>query len=149
MEFKMSASTTEDSTRQELSSTRRSVLLAAAALASQSLPFSNALAAADTASPVRNPDPSTTGDRTMGTITTRDGTEIFYKDWGSGRPVVFHHGWPLSSDDWDNQMLYFLTQGYRVIAHDRRGMGARPRRRPATRWTLTPPMSPSPPWRSI
>lgn len=59
----------------------------------------------------------------MSTITTKDGTEIFYKDWGSGQPIVFHHGWPLSSDDWDNQMLYFQAQGYRVIAHDRRGHG--------------------------
>ena len=58
-----------------------------------------------------------------GTITTKDGTEIFYKDWGTGQPIVFHHGWPLSSDDWDAQMLFFLAQGYRVIAHDRRGHG--------------------------
>ncbi|RUW69815.1 MULTISPECIES: alpha/beta hydrolase [unclassified Mesorhizobium] len=57
------------------------------------------------------------------TITTKDGTEIFYKDWGTGQPVVFHHGWPLSSDDWDAQMLFFLSKGYRVIAHDRRGHG--------------------------
>ena len=56
-------------------------------------------------------------------ITSRDGTEIFYKDWGKGDPIVFHHGWPLSGDDWDNQMLYFLHKGYRVIAHDRRGHG--------------------------
>jgi non-heme chloroperoxidase len=59
----------------------------------------------------------------MATITTTDGTEIFYKDWGSGQPVVFHHGWPLSADDWDSQMLFFLHQGFRVIAHDRRGHG--------------------------
>jgi len=59
----------------------------------------------------------------MPTITTKDGTQIFYKDWGSGQPVVFHHGWPLSSDDWDNQMLFFHLHGYRVIAHDRRGHG--------------------------
>jgi pimeloyl-ACP methyl ester carboxylesterase len=59
----------------------------------------------------------------MGTITTTDGTEIFYKDWGSGQPIVFSHGWPLSSDDWDTQMLFFLQHGYRVIAHDRRGHG--------------------------
>jgi non-heme chloroperoxidase len=58
-----------------------------------------------------------------GFITTSDGTEIFYKDWGDGPPIMFHHGWPLSSDDWDNQMLFFLHQGYRVIAHDRRGHG--------------------------
>ena len=59
----------------------------------------------------------------MSTITTKDGTQIFYRDWGSGQPIVFHHGWPLSGDDWDNQMLFFLQQGYRVIAHDRRGHG--------------------------
>src|SRR3954454_12559166 len=59
----------------------------------------------------------------MPTITTTDGTEIFYKDWGSGQPIVFSHGWPPSADDWDNQMLFFLQQGYRVIAHDRRGHG--------------------------
>src|SRR5690349_3891104 len=59
----------------------------------------------------------------MSTITTKDGSEIFYKDWGSGQPIVFHHGWPLSGDDWDNQMMFFLGHGYRVIAHDRRGHG--------------------------
>ena len=59
----------------------------------------------------------------MPIITTKDGTEIFYKDWGKGAPIVFHHGWPLSADDWDAQMLYFLHKGYRVIAHDRRGHG--------------------------
>ena len=59
----------------------------------------------------------------MGTVTTTDGTEIFYKDWGSGQPIVFSHGWPLSADDWDTQMLFFLQHGYRVIAHDRRGHG--------------------------
>ncbi|MDX8481412.1 alpha/beta hydrolase [Mesorhizobium sp. VK24D] len=58
-----------------------------------------------------------------GTITTEDGTQIYYKDWGTGQPIVFHHGWPLSSDDWDAQMLFFLSKGYRVIAHDRRGHG--------------------------
>jgi non-heme chloroperoxidase len=59
----------------------------------------------------------------MPTITTKDGVEIFYKDWGSGQPIVFSHGWPLSADDWDNQMMFFLNKGYRVIAHDRRGHG--------------------------
>ena len=61
----------------------------------------------------------------MGFITTQDGTEIFYKDWGpkSAQPIVFHHGWPLSADDWDNQMMFFLGEGFRVIAHDRRGHG--------------------------
>ncbi len=59
----------------------------------------------------------------MPTIRTKDGIDIFYKDWGSGQPIVFSHGWPLSSDDWDTQMLFFLRHGYRVIAHDRRGHG--------------------------
>lgn len=56
-------------------------------------------------------------------VKTKDGVEIFYKDWGTGQPIVFHHGWPLSADDWDAQMLFFLHHGYRVIAHDRRGHG--------------------------
>src|ERR1700759_4100614 len=59
----------------------------------------------------------------MPTITTTDGVNIFYKDWGSGQPIVFSHGWPLSADDWDAQMMFFLRHGYRVIAHDRRGHG--------------------------
>jgi non-heme chloroperoxidase len=59
----------------------------------------------------------------MPTITTKDGTQIYYKDWGSGQPIVFSHGWPLTADDWDGQMLFFGQQGYRVIAHDRRGHG--------------------------
>jgi non-heme chloroperoxidase len=63
------------------------------------------------------------GAKAMNTVTTKDGIEIFYKDWGKGQPIVFSHGWPLSSDDWDAQMLFFLNQGYRVIAHDRRGHG--------------------------
>jgi alpha-beta hydrolase superfamily lysophospholipase len=61
----------------------------------------------------------------MNTITTKDGVEIYYKDWGpkNAQPNVFHHGWPLSADDWDTQLLYFLGKGYRVVAHDRRGHG--------------------------
>jgi non-heme chloroperoxidase len=59
----------------------------------------------------------------MPSISTKDGIEIFYKDWGKGQPIVFSHGWPLSADDWDAQMMYFLNRGYRVIAHDRRGHG--------------------------
>jgi non-heme chloroperoxidase len=61
----------------------------------------------------------------MGTITTRDGVDIYYKDWGprDAQPIVFHHGWPLSADDWDVQMMYFLQAGFRVVAHDRRGHG--------------------------
>jgi pimeloyl-ACP methyl ester carboxylesterase len=74
-------------------------------------------------------------------ITTKDGTQIFYKDWGpkDAQPIVFHHGWPLSSDDWDVQMLFFLANGYRVVAHDRRGLAAPRRWKPATTWTITLP----------
>src|SRR5882672_6906659 len=84
------------------------------------------------ATEINGPAPSTpdTNDKNeyaekqhVSTITTKDGTQIFYKDWGIGQPIVFSHGWPLSADDWDTQMLFFLTQGYRVIAHDRRGHG--------------------------
>jgi len=73
----------------------------------------------------RTPHAQTRGPSDMATIKTHDGTTIFYKDWGprDAQPVVFHHGWPLTADDWDAQMLYFLEQGYRVIAHDRRGHG--------------------------
>src|SRR3978361_2398087 len=59
----------------------------------------------------------------MSKITVQDGTEIYYKDWGTGQPLFFHHGWPLSADDWDAQLMFFLDHGYRVIAHDRRGHG--------------------------
>ena len=64
-----------------------------------------------------------TGEQTMDSITTKDDVRIFYKDWGKGQPIVFSHGWPLSSDEWDAQMIFFLNHGYRVIAHDRRGHG--------------------------
>jgi non-heme chloroperoxidase len=69
--------------------------------------------------------PGNQGESLMATITTKDGTTIFYKDWGpkNAQPIMFHHGWPLSADDWDNQMMFFLSHGYRVIAHDRRGHG--------------------------
>ncbi|ANL37546.1 non-heme chloroperoxidase 2 (plasmid) [Rhizobium phaseoli] len=103
------------------SMTRRVALLsagAAAAVIAISPPFS----VAGNAAPAANP---TEGNKTMAYVTTQDGVEIFYKDWGPKdvQPIVFHHGWPLSSDDWDAQMLFFLSKGYRVIAHDRRGHG--------------------------
>jgi non-heme chloroperoxidase len=64
-----------------------------------------------------------TGVTAMDRVKTEDGTEIFFKDWGNGQPLFFHHGWPLSADDWDAQMMFFLGKGYRVVAHDRRGHG--------------------------
>ncbi|WP_377849010.1 alpha/beta fold hydrolase [Bosea sp. UC22_33] len=92
----------------------------AAASAASLIP---AAASAQPSRPIRN----TTGATTMssGYVKTKDGIEIFYKDWGpkSAQPIMFHHGWPLSSDDWDAQMLFFLANGYRVVAHDRRGHG--------------------------
>ena len=80
----------------------------------------------------------------MSTITTKDGTQIYYKDWGpkNAQPIVFHHGWPLSSDDWDTQMLYFVAKGYRVVAHDRRGHGRSSQVSEATTWTTMPPTPP-------
>jgi len=70
-----------------------------------------------------NTKANTIGTNTVTTITTKDGVQIYYKDWGHGQPVVFHHGWPLSADDWDAQMLFFVQHGYRVVAFDRRGHG--------------------------
>ena len=103
---------------------RRGVMTAGLAVAATvaALPATNAARATPS-----TPSQRTTGTNTMssGYVTTKDGVQIFYKDWGpkTAQPIVFHHGWPLSGDDWDNQMLFFLAQGYRVIAHDRRGHG--------------------------
>jgi non-heme chloroperoxidase len=97
-------------------------LLAAAAVVA--IPPTTSLAANDGASVTQSTDPKPgQGVKSMGMITTKDGTEMYYKDWGNGQPIVFHHGWPLSADDWDNQMMFFLAHGYRVVAHDRRGHG--------------------------
>lgn len=106
----------------EAMASRRNVLIGmAGAAAASCLPVSALGSPARSESkPKRS---SNNGGHAMNTITTKDGTQIFYKDWGSGQPIVFHHGWPLSADDWDNQMLFFLQKGYRVIAHDRRGHG--------------------------
>ncbi|MBM7322181.1 alpha/beta hydrolase, partial [Agrobacterium sp. S2] len=103
------------------SMTRRGVLLsagAAAAAVAISPTFGFAADAAPSATSIE-------GNMTMAYVTTKDGVEIFYKDWGpkDAQPIVFHHGWPLSSDDWDAQMLFFLSKGFRVVAHDRRGHG--------------------------
>ncbi len=97
---------------------RRSLLVGTAAVVASTTLGGQVFAATQAA-----PKTLTGGEPTMSTITTKDGTEIFYKDWGHGQPIVFHHGWPLSADDWDSQMLFFHQRGYRVIAHDRRGHG--------------------------
>jgi non-heme chloroperoxidase len=98
---------------------RRDALVGAAAmLGITALPFASA---AETTKP--GAPRSRTGAQNMSMITTKDGTSIYYKDWGSGQPLVFSHGWPLSADDWDAQLMFFLNHGFRVIAHDRRGHG--------------------------
>src|SRR3984957_490954 len=102
---------------------RRSLLLRASILGMTSLLRLPAEAGTRDDSSNAPSHPSSRARTQMSTIATKDGTEIFYKDWGKGRPIVFHHGWPLSADDWDTQMLFFLEHGYRVIAHDRRGHG--------------------------
>jgi non-heme chloroperoxidase len=81
------------------------------------------LADQSNAASASGPDEINQGEDHMNTIRTKDGTEIYFKDWGTGRPVVFSHGWPLSADAWDAQMLFLGDNGYRVIAHDRRGHG--------------------------
>jgi len=99
--------------------TRRSVMTAGLGLAAvaAAAPF------ATTASAATHSSSKETTKMTGSYVKTKDGVEIFYKDWGTGQPIVFHHGWPLSADDWDAQMMFFVNNGYRVIAHDRRGHG--------------------------
>lgn len=114
---------TTKQTEQIFAPTRRDMMLGGVALTASAFLASRAASETPNTSPTKaSPN---TGELTMSTIVTRDGTEIFYKDWGpkDAQPIVFHHGWPLSADDWDNQMMFFRLKGYRVIAHDRRGHG--------------------------
>ena len=99
---------------------RREAVISASALAAS---FTFSPGTAHAARPITHDVHA--GKHPMGFVTTDDGVQIFYKDWGpkDAQPIVFHHGWPLSSDDWDAQMLFFLSKGYRVVAHDRRGHG--------------------------
>jgi non-heme chloroperoxidase len=112
--------TTDSGSRVIAVPSRREVFGGIGAAAAVGLP--GAAFAGTSASPLSTDIPNE-GAHAMSTITTRDGIEIYYKDWGAGQPIVFSHGWPLSADDWDAQMLYFLNRGFRVIAHDRRGHG--------------------------
>jgi non-heme chloroperoxidase len=106
----------------EALTSRRNLLVGGAALmAAGSVPAAATSASGPAPAPARPASKPPARPTTM--ITTKDGTQIYYKDWGKGQPVVFSHGWPLSADDWDTQMLFFLKHGYRVIAHDRRGHG--------------------------
>src|ERR1700691_4563259 len=102
---------------------RREVLIGgAAAVAVAGLPLPAAVSQHKPASALA-PQKQVRGETHMNRITTKDGTSIFYKDWGTGSTVVFSHGWPLNADAWDAQMFFLGQQGYRVIAHDRRGHG--------------------------
>jgi non-heme chloroperoxidase len=114
----MSKTTSHDSSRRRFIA--HSASLATAAALTPSLMSSQLFAST---MPINPSTSNRKGTSAMRSITTKDGTTIFYKDWGNGQPIVFSHGWPLSADDWDAQMLFFLSHGYRVIAHDRRGHG--------------------------
>ncbi|WP_065502009.1 alpha/beta fold hydrolase [Burkholderia stabilis] len=108
-----------------ISKSRRELMIGAGAVAaaSMALPLFSSSGTAGAASS-KHPIYPLAGETDRGNkILTKDGVEIFYKDWGKGQPIVFSHGWPLSADDWDAQMLFFVEHGYRVIAHDRRGHG--------------------------
>ena len=115
---------TEHQNRSSHVLTRRQLMARAAGLIAASAAPSNAMLK-DNQTAGGNSNDAINEGANMDTITTKDGTQIFYKDWGSkdAQPIHFHHGWPLSSDDWDTQMLFFHAKGYRVIAHDRRGHG--------------------------
>ena len=103
-------------------SRRRVLIGSVSTVTAAGLPAAIMAAASGRANASTHSNPSQ-GKRTMGTFTTNDGTQIHYKDWGTGQPVVFSHGWPLSADAFEDQMFYLASRGYRCIAHDRRGHG--------------------------
>jgi non-heme chloroperoxidase len=103
--------------------TRRELVIGSASLAALATLPPAVHAAADPTKSSGDSINKYQGEHSMNKVSTKDGVDIFYKDWGSGQPIVFSHGWPLSSDDWDPQMMFFLNSGFRVIAHDRRGHG--------------------------
>jgi non-heme chloroperoxidase len=115
----------ENAASHELFLPRRDVPICAGSAVVASAVISRIFAAGPTAASASRESAQPAGANTMPFVTTKDGVEIFFKDWGpkDAQPIVFHHGWPLSSDDWDAQMLFFLAQGYRVVSHDRRGHG--------------------------
>lgn len=113
-----------EQTTEALNPARRKLMMAGATTFGAAAVATFGAAQQADAAPAKSTTPQARqGAKAMQTITTKDGTEIFYKDWGSGRPVVFSHGWPLNSDAWDAQMLFLAQRGFRVIAHDRRGHG--------------------------
>ncbi len=112
-----------ESNESALDPKRRNFVVNAGTLAAGTLVGAGAMTASAPATAATTSSSTGKKESSMSFITTKDGTQIYYKDWGKGQPIVFHHGWPLSSDDWDAQMLFFLNEGFRVIAHDRRGHG--------------------------
>jgi non-heme chloroperoxidase len=114
-----------DHANEQISHSRRQTIAGAtsAVAAALAMPLLSTASTPAQSAPSPARSSKSAGPRSSAKITTKDGVEIYYKDWGTGQPIVFSHGWPLSADDWDAQMLFFLSHGYRVIAHDRRGHG--------------------------